>query len=305
MKGEENGGGEDIESRVTADIDDDDSNHSEESGFSNDDGMENSIQNVAERGEVTLKAIEMDAEYVMNLRRQRRRAVIAMIFLVLGAMFFAAFLRGKKYQSQKTSSSSAGSLTMNGSKGEGGIEGRLIKFYVDNLDGVKGNTGEFVIRTRPSWAPIGVERFEELTEKNFWDGCSAFRVMPHFVSQFGINGDPKIQAKWRDKSLKDDPVVASNTRGTVTFATSGENSRTTQIFINTAKNKRLDKQGFSPIGEVVEGMDEIVDRFYSGYGEGAPKGKGPDQSKIQRQGDAYLKKKFPKLTYFTKAEFMD
>lgn len=298
MQGEENSGGrKDIEmARVTADAnDDDDSCASAESGFSNDDGIDNPMQDV----EVTLKAIVMDADYVMNLRRKRRRAIIAMILLLLGAMFAAAYLRGKNYQSKKELSNKVHGDV------DDGDEGRLIKFYVENVDGIEGHSGEFVVRTRPSWAPIGVQRFEELTEKKFWDGCSAFRVLPHFVSQFGINGDPKTQAKWRDKSLKDDPVLVSNTRGTLSFATSGTNTRTTQMFINTAKNKNLDKMGFSPIGEVVEGMEEIVDRFYSGYGEGAPKGKGPDQSKIQSQGDAYLKKKFPKLTYFTKAEFIE
>jgi len=295
-------------SRVTTDMDDDEeSNGSAESGFSNDDGMDNPIQGVAERGEVTLQAIEMDLEYVMNLQKQRRRAVIAMVLLLIAGMYAGVFLRGKSYQSKHSPPSSEETPMANGVQGEEEMddEGRLIKFFVDNLDGVEGNTGEFVVRTRPSWAPIGVQRFEELTEKKFWDGCSIFRVLPHFVSQFGINGDPKIQKKWRDESIIDDPVLTSNKRGTVTFATSGENTRTTQIFINTAGNKRLDKDGFSPIGEVVEGMEDTVDRFFSGYGEGGPKGKGPDQSKIQKQGDAYLKEKFPKLTFFTKAEFID
>uniref|UniRef100_A0A7S2SAQ7 Peptidyl-prolyl cis-trans isomerase n=1 Tax=Eucampia antarctica TaxID=49252 RepID=A0A7S2SAQ7_9STRA len=177
----------------------------------------------------------------------------------------------------------------------------MVEFTVQNLDGEEGKTGKVVIRTRPDWAPKGAARFEELADKKFWDGCRIFRVLPGFVSQFGINGDPTTQSYWRSKSLKDDPVKVSNKRGTVVFATSGPNTRTTQMFINTGdRNDFLDKQGFSPCGEVVEGMD-IVDRFYSGYGEGAPSGKGPNQGTIQSRGNEYLQSSFPKLTYFSKA----
>jgi peptidyl-prolyl cis-trans isomerase A (cyclophilin A) len=118
----------------------------------------------------------------------------------------------------------------------------------------------------------------------------------------GINGDPAKQALWRS-SIKDDPVKVSNKRGTVTFATAGANTRTTQIFINTGNNVFLDRQGFSPIGEIVEGMD-VVDKFYSGYGEGAPQGKGPNQGLIQAKGNEYLTKSYPKLSYFSSAKFI-
>lgn len=185
-------------------------------------------------------------------------------------------------------------------------EGKLIEFEVTNLDGVEGNSGKFVIRTKPSWAPIGVDRFETLTKEKFWDDARIFRVLPGFVAQFGINGDPEVQAVWRSRSLKDDPVKVSNKRGTVVFATAGPNTRTTQIFINTNKNGNgfLDKQGFSPIGEVVEGMD-IVDRFYAGYGEGAPSGKGPNQMLLQKKGNEYVAPNYPKLSYFTKATVLN
>jgi peptidyl-prolyl cis-trans isomerase A (cyclophilin A) len=125
------------------------------------------------------------------------------------------------------------------------------------------------------------------------------------VSQFGINGDPVVQAKWRNSKIKDDPVLVSNTRGTVVFATAGPGTRTSQIFINTRQqgNEFLDKQGFSPIGEVIEGM-EYVDQFYSGYGEGAPSGKGPSQALIQAKGNEYLEANFPKLTYISKGAFV-
>jgi len=183
-------------------------------------------------------------------------------------------------------------------------EGQLIKFEVANLDGVEGNVGEFVMRTKPSWSPNGVTQFEKLASNSFFDQCRIFRVIPGFISQFGINGDPSIQAKFR-KNIPDDPVKVTNSRGTVVFATSGPNTRTTQMFVNTSTkgNGFLDKQGFSPIGEVVTGMD-VVDRFYSGYGEGAPGGKGPNQGLIQSKGNEYLIPGFPKLSYFSKVSFV-
>jgi peptidyl-prolyl cis-trans isomerase A (cyclophilin A) len=124
--------------------------------------------------------------------------------------------------------------------------------------------------------------------------------------QFGINGDPVVQSRWRSANLQDDPVRASNDRGTVVFATAGPNSRTTQIFINTRDqgNGFLDKQGFAPIGRVIEGM-EVVDRCFPGYGEGAPSGKGPNQALIQQRGNSYLKDGFPKLTYISTARVVE
>lgn len=129
-------------------------------------------------------------------------------------------------------------------------------------------------------------------------------MIPGFIAQFGINGDPSEQAKWRSANIPDDPVKVSNRRGTVVFATAGRNTRTTQIFVNTRPqgNDFLDKQGFSPFGEVIEGMD-ICDQLFSGYGEGAPSGNGPNQGLIQLQGNAYLEKSFPKLSYISKGSF--
>jgi peptidyl-prolyl cis-trans isomerase A (cyclophilin A) len=120
------------------------------------------------------------------------------------------------------------------------------------------------------------------------------------MGQFGIHGTPSIQAAWRNAQIQDDPVRQSNMRGYVTFATAGPNTRTTQLFINLANNAALDKQGFAPFGQVVTGMD-VVDQIYSGYGEGAPRGKGPDQARIQTEGNAYLNKEFPRLDYIKSA----
>ena len=183
------------------------------------------------------------------------------------------------------------------------LSGKVITFQVDNLDGQEGNKGTIKIQLEPKWAPRGAERFEELTNIDFWNDCRVFRVLPGFVAQFGINGDPSLQTIWRGKNLQDDPVKVSNDRGTVVFATAGPNTRTTQIFINTRDqgNAFLDKQGFSPIGRVIEGMD-VVDRFYSGYGEGAPQGRGPNQALIQLRGNSYLKESYPKLTFIESAK---
>jgi len=157
------------------------------------------------------------------------------------------------------------------------------------------SAGDVVVRVVPDWAPLGAARFRTLVETNFYDGARFSRVLPGFVAQVGISGDPKVTKIWDGTEIKDDPVRQSNTRGRVTFATGGPNTRTTQIFFNYSdKNARLDSKGFSPFGEVVEGMD-VLERLHSGYGEGAPQGKGPDQERIEKEGNVYLERDFPKL----------
>ena len=159
--------------------------------------------------------------------------------------------------------------------------------------------GEFVIEVTRSWAPHGAARFRELVESGFYDECRIFRVLPGFMAQFGMNGDPAIQAKW--EQIPDDPVVESNKPSYVTFAKTGApNSRTTQIFINYADNSNLDRMGFAPFGRVIEGMD-VVNSFFSGYG-GAASDK---QRLIREQGNEFLNKYFPSLDYITKATLLD
>jgi peptidyl-prolyl cis-trans isomerase A (cyclophilin A) len=148
--------------------------------------------------------------------------------------------------------------------------------------------GDVVVRVHEDWAPHGARRFRELVEEKYYDGAKVFRVVQGFVAQFGMAADPAVNAKWDKNTIPDDPVRRSNKRGTVTFATSGPDSRTAQIFINLADNPNLDGMGFSPFGEVVEGMD-IVDKFYSGYGEA------PQQPLIGERGNAYLEAEFPEL----------
>ena len=160
--------------------------------------------------------------------------------------------------------------------------------------------GPFVIEVHRDWAPNGADRFYNLVKNGFYNDVRFFRVLEGFMAQFGINGDPNISAVWRDANIPDDPVKQSNTRGMITFATAGPNTRTTQVFINFGDNAGLDGQGFSPFGKVVSGM-EVVDSLYGGYGEGAPNGNGPNQGLIQKQGNAYLKRAFPDLDYVTNA----
>jgi peptidyl-prolyl cis-trans isomerase A (cyclophilin A) len=154
--------------------------------------------------------------------------------------------------------------------------------------------GDFVVEAHREWAPRGVDRFYNLVKHRFYDGTCFFRVISGFMAQFGIHGDPKIAAAWRQQRIEDDPVTQSNKRGYLSYAMAGPNTRTTQLFINYADNSRLDQMGFAPFGRVVEGM-EVVDRLYAGYGEGAPQGKGPQQGRLQTEGNAYLKQDFPQL----------
>ena len=156
--------------------------------------------------------------------------------------------------------------------------------------------GKFTIEVTRSLAPNGADRFYNLVRSGYFKDIAFFRVIPGFMCQFGIHGDPGVSAKWREATIPDDPVKGSNTRGTITFATAGPNTRTTQLFINFGDNTGLDGQGFSPFGKVTEGMD-VVDKINSEYGEGAPSGRGPSQGQIQQEGNAYLKRDFPNLDY--------
>ena len=161
--------------------------------------------------------------------------------------------------------------------------------------------GDFVIEVHRDWAPLGADRFYNLVKMGFFNDTAFFRTVKGFMVQFGINGDPAVNTAWRPARIQDDPTgKQSNTKGMVTFAMGGPNTRTTQVFINYADNSRLDSMGFPPFGKVISGMD-VVDAIEGMYGEGAPQGRGPAQGRIQMEGNAYLKAQFPKLDYVKSA----
>ena len=154
--------------------------------------------------------------------------------------------------------------------------------------------GEFIVDVTRAWSPNGADRFYNLVKNGYYDNCRFFRVVDNFIVQFGINGDPGISKMWRAANIPDDGASQSNTRGSVTFATAGKNTRTTQLFINFGNNAFLDSQGFTPFGKVAQGMD-IVDSIENKYGEQ------PNQGLIQSQGNAYLEKSFPDLDFIKSA----
>ena len=161
------------------------------------------------------------------------------------------------------------------------------------------SVGSVVIQVTRDWSPRGADRFYNLVRNGFYDGQRFFRVMPGFVVQWGLSGNPELDAVWRQANILDDPVKQSNTRGRITYAkTNQPNTRTTQLFINLGDNSRLDGQNFAPFGEIVEGM-EIVDQINAEYGQQ------PNQGQIAGRGNAYLKENFPNLDYIVKAEIID
>jgi len=217
---------------------------------------------------------------------------------ILALLLLSACSQNIPQQSDPAVSKAEGNL-----KSADGSEGEIQTVSAtssENVYQVKFETtkGDFIVEVTRDLAPIGADRFRELVEVKFFDGCRFFRVLPGFVAQVGMNGDPATHKKWSSKNLKDEPVKASNSRGTLTFAkTQLPNTRSTQLFINYGNNKNLDRMGFSPFGKVIKGM-EVVDSFYSGYGER------PDQGRIKSSGNDYLKEKFPKLDYIKKATIL-
>lgn len=164
--------------------------------------------------------------------------------------------------------------------------------------------GDWTVECTRDWAPKGVDRFYNLVKSGYFEDIAMFRAIKGFMVQFGIHGNPKISAAWREAKIEDDPVKQSNERGILTFAMAGPNTRTTQLFINFGNNSRLDRMGFPGICKVVEGMDN-VDKIHTGYGEGAPRGRGPAQGRVQMQGNKYLKADFPLLDYIKKVSLVE
>ena len=169
---------------------------------------------------------------------------------------------------------------------------------------IETSKGDLVVKVVRDWAPKGADRFYSLVKNGYYDECRFYRVLPKYVAQVGIHGDPKISMKWHEAPIDDDPVKQKNTRGRLTFARGGPNTRTTNVFINLRDSTSLDSQGFAPIGEVVEGMD-VADQLHSGYGDGAPKGRGPSQKRIYEEGNAWLQKDFKDLDFIKTAKVVD
>lgn len=165
---------------------------------------------------------------------------------------------------------------------------------------LKTTKGDVVILVHRDWSPHGADHFYELTRMGFYNDTRFFRVIPGFVVQFGMNGDPSVNHDWSEIFIQDDPPKVSNKAGTITFARSGPNTRATQVFINLAANTRLDAEGFTPFGEVIEGM-ENVRHIYSGYGDWPPAGEGPDESDIAASGNGFLDHRFPNLDRLIRA----
>jgi len=157
------------------------------------------------------------------------------------------------------------------------------------------SAGDVLIQIHRAWAPLGADRFYNLAKGGYYDDSRIYRVLPDFMAQFGLHADPYVTQAWKSEYLVDDPFVASNTRGRVAFAKGGLHTRTTEIFISYKDNSQLDERGFTPIGEVIEGMD-VVDTFYSDYGDGPPRGEGPYQAMAAARGNEYLDAEFPELT---------
>jgi peptidyl-prolyl cis-trans isomerase A (cyclophilin A) len=160
--------------------------------------------------------------------------------------------------------------------------------------------GNFTVEVNRAWAPIGADRFYRLVTDGYFKNVRFFRVLPGFMAQFGMSGNPALNAKMDSLRIADDPVTQSNKRGMLTFATAGPNTRSNQFFINYGDNVSLDSQGFAPFGKVVDGM-KVVDAMYGGYGEGAPNGAGPSQESVAIKGNEYLQRAFPKLDYIKSA----
>eukprot|EP00050_Salpingoeca_kvevrii_P017324 m.64095 g.64095 ORF g.64095 m.64095 type:complete len:240 (-) comp7499_c0_seq2:1262-1981(-) len=162
--------------------------------------------------------------------------------------------------------------------------------------------GKLTLRVTRELAPLGADRFFELVSSGFFDdtatgGIAVFRAIKGFVTQFGIHGNPEVSKEWRSRSIMDDPVKGSNTRGTLSYAAAGPNTRTTQLFFNLVDNTSLDRMGFASFASIVSGMD-VLDALYTGYGEK------PNQGTIQSQGNQYLRKDFPNLDYITSARVL-
>jgi len=210
---------------------------------------------------------------------------------IFTSIFLCSALLAQAPASSGTSKSTApGTASKTGAPRASLLNPAALKAKAPDLFKVQFTTtkGDFTVEVHRDWAPLGADRFYNLVKNGFFTNASFFRVVPGFVVQFGLNANPEVNKAWDKATIKDDPVMGSNTRGTIVFATAGPNTRTTQLFINFGNNAALDRMGFAPFGTVTDGMD-VVDKIYPGYGER------PQQDRITDEGDAYISKNFPMI----------
>jgi len=214
------------------------------------------------------------------------KAIATVIIVCAGLVVQAQAPKSSSANSTKTGSSATHSAAAHPSL----LKPATLKAKAPEVFRAKFSTtaGDFVVEVHRGWAPAGADRFYNLVRNGYFTNAAFFRVVPGFVVQFGLNANPALNKIWKTATIPDDPVIQSNKRGYVVFATAGPNTRTTQLFINYADNSRLDHMGFAPFGNIVEGMD-VVDKIYPNYGET------PRQDLITEQGDAYLKASFPDI----------
>ena len=231
------------------------------------------------------------------MRRIAPWLILVFAAAVISAAAFAQSQTSTPKSSTATSTSASGGQAKS-SSGPSLLHPETLKAKAPEVYEVKFETtkGDFVIQVTRAWAPLGADRFYNLVKNHFYDGASFFRVVPGFVVQFGLTGNPAVNKAWNSANIKDDPVTQSNKPGYITFAMAGPNTRTTQVFINFSDNSRLDSMGFSPFGKVTSGM-EVINQLYGGYAD-APTS---HQGEITNEGKAYLDKNFPKLDSIKKA----
>lgn len=212
--------------------------------------------------------------------------------LLLTVLLSGATLLAQAPPPAKSAAKSPAAATKSGAAKKGAPAARTApELYRVKLATTK---GDVTIEVHREWAPLGADQFYRLVRSGFFNNAAFFRVVQNFIVQFGLAANPALNKNW-EKPIKDDPVKQHNTRGTLVFATSGPNTRTTQLFINLKDNSALDKDGFAPFGTVTEGM-QVVDQLYSGYGDDPGMGgHGPSQDRVTKEGKPYLDKNFPKL----------
>lgn len=186
------------------------------------------------------------------------------------------------------------------------VNSRLLKQEAPATFKAKFETskGDFVVEFHRDWSPKAVDRVYQLIKSDFYDSEVIFRVVKDYVAQFGISNDSTLNSFWNKHKLVDEPVITPNTKGTISFARGGPNSRGTQLFINIENNSpRLDTltfqgvSGFPVVGEIIENK-EIASQLYSGYGNS------PRQDSIQVHGNKYLNTNFSNLDYIKRVSII-